>query len=236
VSRQDVYNETGGSYDQTRYGFSHMQAYRDLRNEWVVRLIATTFSKGRDLSVLDVGSGTGQTYSHVVKTFPDYRVFGVDFSLTMTKEAVAKVGDHPARIAIGNVFELPFRDGSFDVVYATRFIHQFDDKRRVLDEFLRVTKPTGLLIVEFYARPYHWLRYHLQRIREPRASFLSHFPPRREVRRLVGGRTKRVPLRMGGAKVVQRFIGTRGVRLVTAVGAVFPFSVLLDEYFLVFRK
>jgi ubiquinone/menaquinone biosynthesis C-methylase UbiE len=225
------------AYEETMYGTQHMQLYLQMRNEAVVALLESTFPTKTTVNVLDVGQGTGLTYAHVAGSSHRYRVFGADLSPGMIERAVMRVdATQKARIARASALKLPFPDAAFDMVYATRFIHQFRDKHQVLNEFRRVTKPGGLIAVEFYARPYHWFRYRVEDVREPKEAFFSHFPTRAQVRKLVGGPCVRIPLRPAGARVFYRLFGRSGLRAVTKLSRRFPFSALIDEYFLVFTK
>lgn len=110
----------------------------------------------------------------------------------MLREAAAraKAASLPFEVPLGNAIELPFDDGSFDAIYATRFMHQFPhaDKLRIAGELERVLRPGGIVALELYARPINHLRYYLdQRHKYPtRERYFQHYPSRGELREIVG--------------------------------------------------
>jgi arsenite methyltransferase len=96
--------------------------------------------------VLDLGSGSGMdVFAAAVQVGPNGSVTGVD----ITPEQLAKaerlghadhVGFRRARIE-----ELPFEDGSFDVVISNGVVNLSPEKRRVFAEAARVLRPGGRL-------------------------------------------------------------------------------------------
>jgi SAM-dependent methyltransferase len=78
--------------------------------------------------------------------------YGVDISepiVTQARRAFAgaRDGPRPLRSALGDVRDLPFRDGSFDAVYSMGTIEHFDETERAVREMARVLKPGGRAIV-----------------------------------------------------------------------------------------
>jgi SAM-dependent methyltransferase len=71
--------------------------------------------------LLDVGCGSGDLPSLLVKTFPGLRAVGVDLKLSHLREAP----DDVARV-VADVRALPFPPRSFDLVTASLFVHHFD--------------------------------------------------------------------------------------------------------------
>ncbi len=99
--------------------------------------------------VLDLGSGAG-TDSLVAAQMvgPTGSVVGID----MTPEMVATARDSAGAIGAENVEflggeaeELPFPDGSFDVVISNGVIDLIPDKEAVFSELYRVLRPGGRL-------------------------------------------------------------------------------------------
>jgi phosphatidylethanolamine/phosphatidyl-N-methylethanolamine N-methyltransferase len=98
--------------------------------------------------ILDVGVGTGISlaeYSH------RNRIVGVDFSEPMLRKAHERVVRHKLShietLAVMDAQRLGFRDGAFDVVVAQFVITAVPDPEATLDEFARVTKPGGEIIL-----------------------------------------------------------------------------------------
>ena len=237
LGRQQMYDATGHTYEEGRYGSSHMRGYLETRNDALTGLLSEVANGSAEIRVLDVGAGTGLTASHVASLSDRYKVFATDFSWTMLDQATRRLRDvGDSRVAQADATRLPFPADTFDVVYATRFIHQFADKGPVVRELLRVTKPGGCLALEFYGRPYHWLRYFVTSRHQSRGAYLSHFPRRREVRELMGKSARSVPLRVGGARFLATVFGEDRLRRLTGASERFPLSVMVDEYFVFCRK
>src|SRR5581483_3824351 len=96
--------------------------------------------------VLDVGTGSGAAARAAAEAWPDAQVVGVDVSPKMIDEARRlAVSDHE-RYEVADSSELPFPDGSFDVVSLNNMIPFFD-------EIARVTAPGGHVAVAFGLGP-----------------------------------------------------------------------------------
>jgi SAM-dependent methyltransferase len=91
------------------------------------------------MTVLDVGVGTGRLLSH----FPEARRYGIDISINYVQRLV----DSGAKVAVGNLEELPYVDGAFDVVFCTDVLEHVENILFAARELVRVTKPGGILIV-----------------------------------------------------------------------------------------
>jgi len=98
--------------------------------------------------ILEVGVGTGIS-------LPDYsrrnRIYGVDISAPMLEKAqerVTKLGlSHVEGLAVMDAEHLDFPDESFDVVVAQYVVTTVPNPEATLDEFARVLKPGGEIIL-----------------------------------------------------------------------------------------
>ena len=241
TSRRGYYNRTGSGYEVGRYAETHMEDYRAFRNQTLAEILRDA-GVGPKARILEVGCGTGLTLEYLSGLPGDYRVFGMDLSDTMLKQAdqKAKRLPNPPRLLVGDAGRLPYEDGLFDVTLATRFIHQFThaDKKRLWNEFRRVTRKGGITVVEFYARPYHWLRYYMGDGAKGRSyeGYFNHYPTRGEVRDVVGSAMRLYPLRVPGAKVFGRVFGDGALRIATRAIGQATGGLLIDEYFVVARQ
>lgn len=238
--RRRLYNATGDGYESGRYGDRHMESYRAFRDDTLLGILQDTLG-ARKARVLEVGCGTGLSLQYLARASSDYALFGMDASDTMLRQAAQKASalHNQPKLSLGDAGRLPYRDGLFDVVFATRFIHQFPHgvKHQIWQEFQRVVRKDGLVILEFYGRPYHWLRYYLgARKGRSEEAYFRHYPSRSEVQEIVGGPLQIYPLRLPGSRVFARALGESLVRRATQVAGQIGGGSLLDEYFVVARK
>jgi phosphatidylethanolamine/phosphatidyl-N-methylethanolamine N-methyltransferase len=112
------------------------------------RTAAIAAAEGVGGRILEVGVGTGIS-------LPDYRrsnrVIGVDLSEPMLRKAQERVADealgHVDGIAVMDAQRLGFPDSFFDVVVAQYVITVVPDPDATLDEFARVARPGGEIIL-----------------------------------------------------------------------------------------
>jgi len=98
--------------------------------------------------ILDVGIGTGISLTDYA---PTQRIVGVDYSEPMLRKAHERVLvhglAHVEALAVMDAQHLGFPDSFFDVVVAQYVITTVPDPEAALDEFARVTKPGGEIIL-----------------------------------------------------------------------------------------
>jgi phosphatidylethanolamine/phosphatidyl-N-methylethanolamine N-methyltransferase len=98
--------------------------------------------------ILDVGIGTGIS---LLDYSPKNRIVGVDYSEPMLRKAHERVGEHKLAhveaLAVMDAQRLAFSDACFDAVVAQYVITTVPDPEAALDEFARVTKPGGEIIL-----------------------------------------------------------------------------------------
>jgi len=91
--------------------------------------------------ILDVGCGIG-AYVGAFRRFSDH-VFGVDVDF----ERVAEAAQRLPNLAVATSEHLPFKSGSFDLVFMHEVIEHVDDDRRTLAEAARVLAPGGRVVI-----------------------------------------------------------------------------------------
>jgi phosphatidylethanolamine/phosphatidyl-N-methylethanolamine N-methyltransferase len=161
------------------------------------------FSKGRKAAiaatnqiggrVLEVGVGTGislpQYASHL-------RIFGTDISEAMLRKARHRVDDLGLKnvegLAVMDAEKLEFPDNSFDVVMAQYVVTAVPNPEAALDEFARVLRPGGELIiltrVSADAGMRRFIEQRLQPVVRPLGFRTAEFAWSRYVRWLAGAR------------------------------------------------
>jgi SAM-dependent methyltransferase len=100
------------------------------------------------LDLLDVGCGPGTITVDLARRVAPGRVVGVDAAASVVEEArtLAAAGDGPdVAFEVGDLFDLPFPDASFDVVHAHQVLQHVGDPVAGLVELRRVCRPGGLV-------------------------------------------------------------------------------------------
>jgi phosphatidylethanolamine/phosphatidyl-N-methylethanolamine N-methyltransferase len=148
---------------------SAVSGVEDLRTEGVAKaydrwapiydlVFGKVFAQGRSASieaaeriggrVLEVGVGTGIS-------LPQYssrmRLVGIDLSEPMLAKARERVAALKLRnveqLEVGDAEHLEFADGSFDVIVAQYVVTAVPNPEAALDEFLRVVRPGGEIVL-----------------------------------------------------------------------------------------
>jgi ubiquinone/menaquinone biosynthesis C-methylase UbiE len=109
--------------------------------------------------VLEAGCGTGLVLSKLAGVARE--AHGFDLSVGMVEKARAR----GLSVALGSVTQVPFRADSFDFVCSFKVLAHVPDIQAALLELARVTRPGGMLVLEFY-NPLS-LRYLAKRIAGP---------------------------------------------------------------------
>jgi phosphatidylethanolamine/phosphatidyl-N-methylethanolamine N-methyltransferase len=172
-------------------------------------VFGSVFERGRKASIaaaeriggniLEVGVGTGLSLPEYAWTS---RVTGIDLSLPMLRKAKARVREHRLTnvdgLAVMDVRHLGFQDAIFDVVVAQYVITAVPEPEAALDEFARVLKPRGEIILVNHLGAEGGFRASFERWFAPLARRLG-WQPEFRWERLVGWAA-----RHGGVRVIER--------------------------------
>ncbi|MGD0419719.1 MAG: class I SAM-dependent methyltransferase [Xanthobacteraceae bacterium] len=172
-------------------------------------VFGVVFDRGRKASIaaaeriggriLEVGVGTGLS-------LPDYswnnRLTGIDLSAPMLRKAKERAVQHRLTnvdgLAVMDAQHLGFQDGVFDVVVAQYVITAVPDPEATLDEFARVLKPGGEIILVNHLGAESGLRAAFEQWFAPLARRLGWRPEFR------WERLAQWAARHGGVRVVER--------------------------------
>jgi SAM-dependent methyltransferase len=228
------------TYQGATYTPAHRQRYLQRRCETLAALIGEMRLQAdpRPLRVLEAACGPGLSLRYLTGLAPTDVVTGIDMAPSMLRLAQSNLSDAalPARLAQASAKELPFPDDAFDFVYATRFIHLFRSKKPVVSELLRVTRPGGLVAIEFYGRPFHLFSYVGHGATQPLGEYLYHYPTMREVHEAVGADAQFLPLRLGGERTLCRALSERSLRRLLHGAWRWPLRLGVAEYLAVITK
>jgi ubiquinone/menaquinone biosynthesis C-methylase UbiE len=106
------------------------------------------------MQVLEIGCGSGAFTIDVARVVGEKgKVFALDIEEKMLAQLQKKLS-RPENQDVKNIeqvnksaYELPFSDGSLDVVYMVTVFQEIPDKNRTLAEVKRVLKPDGILAI-----------------------------------------------------------------------------------------
>ena len=111
----------------------------------------------KDGYILDIGCGGGYNVRRLLEASPNGKVVGFDISeesVRKAKKINKKEIGMRCRIQQGNVENMPFRDGQFDLVTAFETVFFWPDLSKSIREVYRVVKPKGrFAIINNYGDP-----------------------------------------------------------------------------------
>ena len=102
------------------------------------------------LSLLDVGSGPGTItvdLAERVAPGPVTAMEATEAALAVTRAEFDRRGCTSARLVTGDIHNLPFPSGSFNVVHAHQVLQHVADPVAALREMVRVCRPGGVVAV-----------------------------------------------------------------------------------------
>ncbi|BDA70630.1 methyltransferase type 11 [Calothrix sp. PCC 7716] len=114
-------------------------------------------------TVLDVGCGTGEFESFILRDNPKQQITGVDISEQMLLVAKNKFQANSnlypnVSFQIAGASSLPFANHSFDIIVSASAFHFFDDPVAALAEMKRVLKPDGKVFILDWCKDYFFCR------------------------------------------------------------------------------
>ncbi len=99
--------------------------------------------------VLEVSLGPGVNLPYLVGAPGMGDVYGLDISIGQLRrcQRLLRRRNWSVELFLGNAEALPFRDETFDVVFHVGGINFFDDKRKAIEEMIRVATPGTRIII-----------------------------------------------------------------------------------------
>ncbi|HXH72753.1 MAG TPA: malonyl-ACP O-methyltransferase BioC [Mariprofundaceae bacterium] len=162
-----------GSYD------AHAELQREVADRLLAHLDFTKIEPGR---ILDIGCGTGYFTRLLRGRFKRAAITALDLSEPMVAHTRSS---HARRLpwhgrhhhCAGDAAQLPFRDGSFDLVTSNLAMQWLPEPEQMLAEMRRVLAPGGLMLFStFGRRTLAELRQSLAEIAHSNAGLVLPFP------------------------------------------------------------
>jgi demethylmenaquinone methyltransferase/2-methoxy-6-polyprenyl-1,4-benzoquinol methylase len=135
---------------------------------WWRKVVTARIRKWKPARLLDVASGTGDLALEIQDACPDCEVIASDFCAEMLAHAASRGIE---KTLVADALNLPFPDGSFDVVTVAFGLRNMADYPAALREMHRVLKPGGRLLILDFSLPDGILR-------TPYRLYLHHILPR----------------------------------------------------------
>jgi demethylmenaquinone methyltransferase/2-methoxy-6-polyprenyl-1,4-benzoquinol methylase len=142
---RDLFNRTAGSYDRINTALSFGSG------AWYRRRALVQAGLRPGMRMLDVAVGTGLLAREAVRVLGRAEdVIGLDLSEGMLAEARRTL---PIPLVQARAEALPLRDGSLDFVSMSYALRHVADLRLLFEEFRRVLRPGGRVLVLELSRP-----------------------------------------------------------------------------------
>jgi ubiquinone/menaquinone biosynthesis C-methylase UbiE/uncharacterized protein YbaR (Trm112 family) len=128
----------------TNFMFLFCGGAASARNEVLIRLKLKPGSY-----VLETGMGYGENFLWLKRHVEDLNLFGLDIQSEMMANCRRNLNRWGIRAGIvrADAVQVPFRDNSFDVVFHLGAINLFSDKKRAIEEMIRVAKPGTHIVI-----------------------------------------------------------------------------------------
>lgn len=141
AKRQKVISDYNG-YDYKKLFWEDAdRVYEDAADRLAIRrLLPRRVSK-----IVDIAGGYGRLAPEYLPRADESTLF--DYSKTELAQAKELYGDR-LHTKAGDIYQLPFKDATFDALIMVRATHHFKDMQKVSDELYRILKPGGIAVIE----------------------------------------------------------------------------------------
>jgi len=125
-----------------------------LVKKYETELILELLSPKQGEVIMDAGCGTGVFTFDVLSL--GSKVIGLDISLPMLVHAGKKLREFPFQMVLADVLNLPFQENYFDKLLSVTAIEFIENARGAVEEWFRVTKRGGSIVVATLNRLSPW--------------------------------------------------------------------------------
>ncbi|MGF3057038.1 class I SAM-dependent methyltransferase [Microbacterium sp. YY-01] len=140
-------------FDQVSTGYDRTNTVLSLGNDklWRAAMVRAVAPR-RGERILDIAAGTAVSSAALAGS--GAQVVAADFSVGMLAEGRRRHGHrHNLSFVEADAMALPFDDGEFDAVTMSFGLRNVREPEVALQEFLRVTKPGGRLVICEFSTP-----------------------------------------------------------------------------------
>ena len=133
---------------------------------------AVGFEKTHGLRVLEIGCGCGSEAERFARAGAQYTAVDLTNAAVSITQRRFQLNNLAGQFVQGDAENLPFADGSFDLVYSHGVLHHTPDTPRTIREVYRVLSPGGRAMIMLYYRDSFNYYVNLGIIRRVRAQLL----------------------------------------------------------------
>lgn len=154
IINNELYKSLGEKWYYGNDYIGLLRAEAKIRNPWIMNHIEKYCHK--NIEILDIGCGGGLLTNELSKM--NFNVTGVDIHEEVLQTARDYDQYKKAKYIKANALNLPFPDGSFEVVCAMDLLEHVEDYQHALREGVRVLKKNGLFFFHTFNRNiFAWL-------------------------------------------------------------------------------
>jgi ubiquinone/menaquinone biosynthesis C-methylase UbiE len=139
-------------------------------------LSAVRFEQARGLRVLEIGCGCGSEAERFARAGAHYTALDLTNAAVNLTQRRFRLANLDGRFVQGDAENLPFLDGSFDLVYSHGVVHHTPDTPRCIREVYRVLAEGGRALIMLYYRHSFNYEVNLRILRRLRAYLLKTEP------------------------------------------------------------
>ncbi|MBL7196528.1 MAG: methyltransferase domain-containing protein [Candidatus Omnitrophica bacterium] len=160
-------NKAGNIFDnskdaQTAYRFNYAWrkfASQEVSLKWhkdsfsYIELLPKSIFEGSDMLGLDVGCGSGADLIYMSQK--GLKMVGIDVTDSVTVAFNNTKGVKNIEVIQANIYNMPFKEGAFDLVYSFGVLHHLSDPEKVFREIVKLLKNNGTVIICVYEKFTH---------------------------------------------------------------------------------
>lgn len=147
----DIFSDIAPRYDL----FNELASF-GIHNRWL-KEIARCARADESTRMLDIAAGTGDVTYTIARMTPPAAIVATDFCGEMLdvaeERARTEANGVPVTFERVDAMDLPYEDGSFDLVTVAYGLRNFDDRRLAMQEAARVLVPGGRYVALEFSTP-----------------------------------------------------------------------------------